>query len=82
MSESLEDNKKSLEKLQSLFLNDLIRLAEAEELTPTDRRTIYTMLREAGWKPDLSALAASKLEGIKEKYNLPDIPAPEDEDPI
>lgn len=55
-NERLNEQIEKAEKLQDLLLEDLIRVAEAKELSSADRVLIYRMLRENGWSLDPSKL--------------------------
>lgn len=48
-----------LERLRSLLLDNFTTLAESNELTPTDRRTLATLLKDNGMLLDPSALPQS-----------------------
>lgn len=71
---------KKLELLRSLLLDDCIRLAEAGELTPTDRRTIAGLLKDNNLLLDPTSLPQSlrdKLttsmkpsEGLEEELDI------------
>lgn len=45
-----------LERLRGLLIDDFIRLAENNELTPTDRRSIQGMLKDSNMLLDPLAL--------------------------
>lgn len=68
--------------LQEFLLEDFIRLYQEGRLSPTDRRTLYQMLKDNGWVLDPTRLPKGILEGIREKHQFPEPPNPEDEDPI
>lgn len=48
-----------LERLRSLLLDNFTTLAESNELTPTDRRTLATLLKDNGMLLDPSTLPQS-----------------------
>jgi hypothetical protein len=73
---------KLMERLKIALLEDFMRLYEEGKLSPTDRRTIFQMLKENGWTLDPSRIPQSLVDSIKDKYKLPDPKLPEDEDPI
>jgi hypothetical protein len=43
-------------QLQTLLLKDFLSLAASGELSPTDRRTLYQMLKDGGWSLDPTRL--------------------------
>lgn len=45
-------------QLQTLLLEDFLELARTNTLSPTDRRTLYQMLKDGGWSLDPSRLPA------------------------
>lgn len=72
-NETFEKNVKLAEKLQTLVMEDFVRLAENQELTPTDRRTIVQLLQQNGWTLDPTKIP----QGIRDKLKNLRIDAPE-----
>ena len=67
-----KDQSKIALKLQTMLLKDFERLLDAEEMTGTDRATLYKILRDNGWDFDPQNLPQELVDKIRKKVTFDD----------
>jgi hypothetical protein len=82
MNHRASDEARSLaDKLGVLLLKDFLALAQEGKLTPTDRKTLYGMLKEGGFSLDPSRLP-DDLRGMMLSDPTADLQQDDEDDEI
>lgn len=87
MTETAQQQIELAQQLQTLLLEDFLKLAQKGDLSPTDRRTLYQMLKDGGWCLDPSRLPSDLSSKLLTAVTAPgsfvsDWDSEEDELPI